>query len=81
MKRAFGNLKQIASAEEFGAAPLLGVNGTVMVAHGDSKAKDIKSGIRMTIDVVRANIHGGIVDGLAKYKVGRWHSPFWHIKD
>ena len=81
MKPAFNSLKKMVAAEEFGAAPLLGINGAAMVAHGDSQAQDIKSGIRMTANLVKAKIHDGIVDGLAKYKVGRLHFPVWHLKE
>ena len=38
--------------EEFGGAPLLGVNGVTTIAHGSSKSKAIKNAVRTAIDAV-----------------------------
>ena len=39
---------------ENGGAPLLGVNGVFMIAHGSSKAKEIKTAIEIASDFSRA---------------------------
>ena len=40
------NLKRKIDYAEFGGAPLLGVNGMMMICHGRSSAKAIKNAIR-----------------------------------
>jgi glycerol-3-phosphate acyltransferase PlsX len=41
---------------EYGGAPLLGVNGICIVAHGSSKAKAIRSSIALAVESVRARM-------------------------
>ena len=41
---------------EYGGAPLLGVNGICIIAHGSSKAKTIRSSIALAAESVRARI-------------------------
>ena len=43
---------------EYGGAPLLGINGAVIKAHGSSNAR----AFRMAIHQARAFIKGGVVD-------------------
>ncbi len=45
---------------EHGGAPLLGVNGVMMIAHGSSKAKTIRAAIRNTRDYVNAGVNQAI---------------------
>jgi glycerol-3-phosphate acyltransferase PlsX len=45
---------------EYGGAPLLGVNGVVIVAHGRADAQAIKNAIRTAQEAVA----GGMLDGL-----------------
>jgi glycerol-3-phosphate acyltransferase PlsX len=45
---------------EEGAAPLLGVNGLVFIAHGRSDAHAIKSAIRVAKGAVEAKVLDGI---------------------
>lgn len=51
---------------EYGGAPLLGVNGVMMIAHGTSEARTIKSAIRNTLEYVRSHVNDEIVDRLAQ---------------
>lgn len=53
---ALSNLKKSIDYEEFGGAPLLGVNGIVFKAHGRAKAKAIKNAIRVTSEAVEQNL-------------------------
>lgn len=46
---------------EHGGAPLLGVNGGFMCAHGSSKPRSIRSAIRMCRDFVRSGVNEAIV--------------------
>lgn len=51
---------------EFGGAPLLGVNGVMMIAHGTSEARTIKSAIRNTLEYVREHVNDEIVERLGQ---------------
>ncbi len=51
---------------EYGAAPLLGVNGTCMICHGSSEARTIRSAIRVAREYVRASVNEGIVQRVAE---------------
>ncbi len=46
MKTRLHNIKKLADYSEYGGAPLLGVNGIVMISHGRSNPKAIKNAIR-----------------------------------
>ena len=46
--------------QETGGALLLGVNGTPIIAHGNSKKKDIANAIRTAVEEVQANVNGTI---------------------
>ena len=57
---------------ENGGAPLLGVNGVFMIAHGSSKAKEIKTAIEIASDLVERKIIQHIretmdIEGALKY--------------
>ncbi len=52
MKPALKRLKKKMDYEEFGAAPLLGVKGVCMIAHGSSKARAIKNAVLAAKDIV-----------------------------
>jgi len=43
---------------ETGGALLLGVNGTPIIAHGNSKKKDIANAIRTAVEEVKVNVNG-----------------------
>jgi glycerol-3-phosphate acyltransferase PlsX len=51
---------------EYGGAPLLGVNGVMMIAHGSSESRTIKAAIRNTLEYVRGHVNDEIVDRLAQ---------------
>ncbi len=54
---------------EYGGAPLLGVNGVMMIAHGTSEARTITSAIRNTIEYVRGHVNDEIVQRLERVSV------------
>ncbi|RUM55269.1 MAG: phosphate acyltransferase PlsX [Nautilia sp.] len=56
MRRVFKALKKSIDYAEYGGAPLLGVNGCVIVSHGKSNAKAIKNAIFQAISYVDADI-------------------------
>jgi glycerol-3-phosphate acyltransferase PlsX len=53
---------------EYGAAPVLGVDGVVLIAHGRSDAKAIFGAIRATQRAVEGNVVQAIRQGLAAQK-------------
>ncbi|MEO6197049.1 MAG: phosphate acyltransferase PlsX [Dehalococcoidia bacterium] len=53
---AFGNVRKKTDYREYGAGPLLGVNGLVFVGHGRSDAKAIYSALRVARDAARSGM-------------------------
>lgn len=53
--------------EEAGGAPLLGVNGTVIISHGISSAKAIRNAIRVAGDLVTTKVNDHIVEALKSH--------------
>lgn len=56
LKPVFKSIKKRIDYEEYGGAPLLGVNGVSLVAHGKSKQKAIVSAIRTAIESVESHM-------------------------
>lgn len=56
---------------EYGGAPLLGVDGVVVIAHGRSNAKAIKNAVRQAKQAVEGDMIAAIKNGLA---AGNWKS-------
>jgi glycerol-3-phosphate acyltransferase PlsX len=78
MKDALTNIQRILSSDEYGAAPLLGVDSVAMIGHGNSRQKDIKSGIKMTMQYVRKQINAKITDEIRHFRVNKLHYPTFH---
>jgi len=55
-RRALRELAGRMDAETYGGAALLGLEGTVVIAHGGSKAKGITSACRLAADLARGRI-------------------------
>ena len=51
---------------EYGGAPLMGVNGTFVIAHGSSQPKTIKAAIRNTQSFVKHRLNEVVVKRLAE---------------
>lgn len=64
---AFNKVKRILDYTEYGGAPLLGVNGVVIIGHGRSNAVAVKNAIRVAKRAVETKIletiHSGVVPG------------------
>ena len=54
IRPAARNLKNRMSYEEYGGAPLLGVNGTAIICHGKSTPRAIYNAIRVAKSLVEA---------------------------
>ncbi|MBI4052118.1 MAG: phosphate acyltransferase PlsX [Elusimicrobia bacterium] len=68
MKGGFRQLKKRLSYDEYGGAPLLGVNGVSIVCHGKSNAKAIFNAIRLAKSLVEAHANEQIRDSLDAMK-------------
>ena len=56
-RRAFEDFKKKIDYSEYGGAPLLGVRGVTVIAHGSSNANAIKNAIRVAAGLVRAKMN------------------------
>jgi glycerol-3-phosphate acyltransferase PlsX len=65
-KSAFGRVRKALDPDEVGGAPLLGVNGVVIVAHGRSNAYAIKQAVGQARRAVENDIVGAIKAGLTQ---------------
>jgi glycerol-3-phosphate acyltransferase PlsX len=65
---ALDSVKRRLDYREYGGAPLLGVDGVVIVGHGRSDAKAIRNGIRMAAQTVENGVLEAIKQGLARYE-------------
>jgi glycerol-3-phosphate acyltransferase PlsX len=63
-KPAFERVLKRLDYAEFGGAPLLGVDGVVIVAHGRSNAKAIKNAVRVAKQAVEGGMLVAIKEGL-----------------
>lgn len=66
MKSRLTHIKKLVDYSEYGGAPLLGVNGIVMISHGRSSAKAIKNAIKATKQEIEHNLLNKLTTELAK---------------
>ena len=74
MKSALISFKKKTDYDEYGGAPLLGINGTCIISHGRSTAKAIKNALRVAADfsekrvyeVIASKIENGMVEKVDK---------------
>jgi glycerol-3-phosphate acyltransferase PlsX len=64
-----------------GGAPLLGVRGVVLKAHGRSKAVAIANAVRVAAGFVRDHLNDHIVEELKSEGHVGWFSGWWHKKE
>jgi glycerol-3-phosphate acyltransferase PlsX len=64
-KQAFRELREMTDHEEYGGAPLLGINGVCIIAHGSSSPKSIRNAIRVAREMVKKQINERIQEKLA----------------
>jgi glycerol-3-phosphate acyltransferase PlsX len=55
---------------EYGGAPLLGVNGVVIIAHGRSDPLAIENAVRVAVDAVAGGVVERIREGVAALGAG-----------
>lgn len=65
LKPGLKNVKKSMDASEYGGAPLLGVNGPVIKAHGNSNAKSIHNAIKYAMLFAETNVNDKIKEYLS----------------
>jgi glycerol-3-phosphate acyltransferase PlsX len=63
-RRAFARFKQRVDYAERGGAPLVGINGVVIVGHGRSSAQAVESGIALAADLVGRGVVGRLAEAV-----------------
>jgi glycerol-3-phosphate acyltransferase PlsX len=69
MKSALISFKKKTDYDEYGGAPLLGINGTCIISHGRSTAKAIKNALRVAADFAEKKVHEVIASEIEKSMV------------
>lgn len=64
-RNAFRNFKKRVDYSEYGGAPLLGIRGVCLIAHGSSNAHAMKNAIRVASEFVAGGVNEKIEQGLA----------------
>lgn len=70
MRPVFRNLQKTLSYDEYGGAPLLGVDGVVIIAHGSSTVKAIKNAILVAARFATERTNDKIREELQRADVG-----------
>jgi glycerol-3-phosphate acyltransferase PlsX len=68
-KKAYKNFKKKIDYSEYGGAPLLGVKGVTVIAHGSSNPLAIKNAIRVATELVRGGVNEKIEHELSMIPV------------
>jgi len=64
LKPTFNRLRQIYDYEEYGGAPLLGINGICIICHGSSTPRAIKNAVRETALMIEQKVNHKISHAL-----------------
>jgi glycerol-3-phosphate acyltransferase PlsX len=64
LKKTFINFKKDLDYAEYGGAPLLGVDGVVIIGHGRSNARAIKNAIRVAGEEVENKVNQKIIEAI-----------------
>ncbi len=65
---------------EYGAAPLLGLNGLCMIGHGRSNAKAVKNALRVSAEVVKKQMNSQIQNEIDRQiAIHRSTEPGWRL--
>jgi glycerol-3-phosphate acyltransferase PlsX len=70
-RKAFQEFKKRVDYSEYGGAPLLGVRGVCLIAHGGSNANAIKNAIRVAAEFAEGRVNEKIEQELAKNSAAR----------
>ena len=64
-RNAFRTIVQRMDPDGYGGAPLLGVNGNIMKAHGAARERAIMNAIRITTELIKHNINRHMTEQIA----------------
>jgi phosphate acyltransferase len=64
LKPAIRNFKKRTDYDEYGGAPLLGINGTSIISHGRSSSKAIKNALKVANEFSRKKVHAAISEAV-----------------
>jgi glycerol-3-phosphate acyltransferase PlsX len=67
-KKVFANMKKQVDKDEYGGAPLLGINGCAIISHGASNAKAIKNAMFQAIQYTQSDVNTVIEELLSQNK-------------
>ena len=67
-KKVFVNLKKQIDKDEYGGAPLLGIDGCAIISHGASNAKAIKNAVFQAIQYTQSDVNTVIEELLTHHK-------------
>ena len=67
-KKVFVNLKKQIDKDEYGGAPLLGINGCAIISHGAANSKAIKNAIFQAIAYTQSDVNSVIEELLTQKK-------------
>jgi len=66
LKSGLKRLKKRLDYSEYGGAPLLGVDGVVIIGHGRSSAKAVKNAVRVAKEEVKLKVNAKIIESVTR---------------
>lgn len=65
--KAFKKLRSLTDASEYGGMPLLGVKGSVLIGHGSSDARAVKSAVKVAIAHIASDVTAHIEESIQRW--------------
>lgn len=80
LQNGLKSMRKRTDYSEYGAAPLLGLNGLCMIGHGRSNAKAVKNALRTTSDLVKKQMNATIQEEIDRQvAIQRSSEPRWRL--
>lgn len=80
LQNGLKSMRKRTDYSEYGAAPLLGLNGLCMIGHGRSNAKAVKNALRSTSQLVEKELMGTIQEEVDRQlAIQRKSEPAWRL--
>ncbi|MFP6871487.1 MAG: phosphate acyltransferase PlsX [Nitrospinota bacterium] len=80
LQNGLKSMRQRTDYSEYGAAPLLGLNGLTMIGHGRSESKTVKNALRATGRLMDKGLNSKIQDEVDKQiSIQRRSEPGWRL--
>jgi glycerol-3-phosphate acyltransferase PlsX len=82
LQNGLKSMKKRTDYSEYGAAPLLGLNGLCMIGHGRSTAKAVKNALKATDQLVKKQLNVRIQSEIDRQmSIQRSSEPGWRLWD